>query len=558
MSDYQATAVTESGGLTDVRIKTDGKTWHMWGRNSQDRELALIRDMDPDSLPVFIGSGLGLALNELAQHPGPVAVVDRESGILNLTKVRDKLKSRKNILWIDAETLDEAIRQLSAWQLENQGKSFQIISIPLYLRLDQEYYKAIKMRLESAAKIDFFQAAARPRFQNAKPKVLLLKADYYLYPEIITVLKRMDIECLGLDISPNHMLEPDFIKNLLESVVSFKPDLALTVNHIGIDHKGVLTGLLRKMKLPLASWFVDSPSLIIHKHQEVVDPNTVIFSWDTGLAREMKKLGFKHVFYLPLGTDAQNFKPGGLKNIPRLWHSDVSFVGHSMWEQVGKHRRDLNLSAGMEDTLMASARNFIHSPEQSVPRFMKHNSPELYAFYQRLNDQSKQLLLEGLITWEATKWFRHGCVEKLLPFAPIIAGDKGWKQTYPPGLWRYVPSLDYYKELPAFYQCSKINFNCTSAQMKGAVNQRVFDVPACGGFVFTDYRPCLRDLFDPDEVAYFKSMDEIPDKIKFYLENHELRKSISRKARKRILAQHTYEHRLAELLDKVRGTSSLF
>ena len=49
----------------------------------------------------------------------------------------------------------------------------------------------------------------------------------------------------------------------------------------------------------------------------------------------------------------------------------------------------------------------------------------------------------------------------------------------------YEP-LNYYKDLPLLYNACKINFNATSLQMKEAVNQRVFDVPACGAFLLTD------------------------------------------------------------------------
>lgn len=121
--------------------------------------------------------------------------------------------------------------------------------------------------------------------------------------------------------------------------------------------------------------------------------------------------------------------------------------------------------------------------------------------------------------------------------------------------WRYLNSLDYYADLPAFYPMSEISFNCTSRQMKGAVNQRIFDVPACGGFVLTDYREQMEDLFEPDsEIIAYKDIRDIPELLKRWLGDENGRRRVSEAARDRILASHTYEHRLQNLIEKMRAT----
>jgi spore maturation protein CgeB len=118
-----------------------------------------------------------------------------------------------------------------------------------------------------------------------------------------------------------------------------------------------------------------------------------------------------------------------------------------------------------------------------------------------------------------------------------------------------LPRLDYYADLPRFYPMSRISLNCTSRQMKGAVNQRVFDVPASGGFVLTDRREQLEGLFEPGrEVLVYDGPEEIPGLVERLLADDPLRREVSRAARARILAGHTYEHRLAELARIMRET----
>lgn len=60
-----------------------------------------------------------------------------------------------------------------------------------------------------------------------------------------------------------------------------------------------------------------------------------------------------------------------------------------------------------------------------------------------------------------------------------------------------------------------INVNQTSLQMRDAVNQRVFDCPAAGGFVITDNQPDLHEYFDVTrEMVTYDSLGELSDKVR--------------------------------------------
>ena len=115
------------------------------------------------------------------------------------------------------------------------------------------------------------------------------------------------------------------------------------------------------------------------------------------------------------------------------------------------------------------------------------------------------------------------------------------------------PEVNYYDELPQVYGATAINFNATSLQMKAAVNQRIFDAPAAGGFVLTDFREQLAELFEVgEEVACFREPGEIPELVRFYLKHPQVREKMAAKARQRVLAEHTYRHRVAVMLDVMR------
>ena len=70
----------------------------------------------------------------------------------------------------------------------------------------------------------------------------------------------------------------EFVEELLRAVVEFKPDFVFTVNHLGVDREGVLIDLLARLELPLASWFVDNPHLILYVYDRLNSPWTSIFT----------------------------------------------------------------------------------------------------------------------------------------------------------------------------------------------------------------------------------------------------------------------------------------
>jgi len=87
------------------------------------------------------------------------------------------------------------------------------------------------------------------------------------------------------------------------------------------------------------------------------------------------------------------------------------------------------------------------------------------------------------------------------------------------------------------------------------VNQRVFDCPAAGGFLLTDAQGDIEDLFDPgNEVAAYRSWEECRDLLRFYRARPDARLEIVRAARRRVLSEHTYAHRLDRIVSQVHET----
>lgn len=335
---YTAEPVTTPEGLADIRIGINGKTWHLWGRNGQTREIDLADKVDSTALPVLIGAGLGHCLTKLLDKGFPVAVVDREEEIERLTGVAKKRAANENILWINDSTPQKALDSLTKWQRENGNRPFSPVILPLYPRLDREYYGALAKTLKANAQTDFWSQASYPKFQSVKPRVLFFDSNYFLCGEILSSLKKLEIEHQIIALDDLETGSRQFIENFLKMVIDFKPDFVLTVNHFGLDREGKLAGLLDDLGLPLASWFVDNPHLILHDYSHPGTENTVIFTFDAGNLDEMRDKGFNNVHYLPLATDPNRFRPVPGRHGPPEWASNISFVGNSMADPVASCR----------------------------------------------------------------------------------------------------------------------------------------------------------------------------------------------------------------------------
>tara|TARA_R110000824_G_scaffold395582_1_gene596358 strand:+ start:153 stop:1073 length:921 start_codon:yes stop_codon:yes gene_type:complete len=117
-----------------------------------------------------------------------------------------------------------------------------------------------------------------------------------------------------------------------------------------------------------------------------------------------------------------------------------------------------------------------------------------------------------------------------------------------------------YEDMIAKYSsCSiginfSVNSNCPnkSTQMK----LRVMEIANSESLIFSEYTPQIENLFKIDkEIIIFKSNEEMEDKIRYYLKNHGEREKVCRSGRRRFLAEHESQTRLASILKSINKFS---
>ncbi|HVM77094.1 MAG TPA: glycosyltransferase [Candidatus Paceibacterota bacterium] len=86
------------------------------------------------------------------------------------------------------------------------------------------------------------------------------------------------------------------------------------------------------------------------------------------------------------------------------------------------------------------------------------------------------------------------------------------------------------------------------------VTQRVFDISLAGNFQLSGYAPSLEKMFG-DSIPMFNDAKELKEKVDYYLAHPEERERLAKKAHEICLREHTYAHRVQELI-KVLGITA--
>lgn len=147
---------------------------------------------------------------------------------------------------------------------------------------------------------------------------------------------------------------------------------------------------------------------------------------------------------------------------------------------------------------------------------------------------------------------RRQVVEYLLRHGVSVAA---WGQGWPNGRASQA-------EMVRIFSSSRVNLNLaagSAASVRGMfrpaaeqIKGRVFEVPAAGGLLLTDYASGLEDYYDiGSEVVVFDGRTDMLKKVKELLSDEPRRASIASAGYERTIRDHTWVQRLAAILREV-------
>ncbi len=534
-------------------IKNNARRY-IHSKYSPQREAAKIVESisySNEKLYVFLGLGLGYHIKEFLNRykEAKVVIVEYSEEIYEYAKIYGVINDiEKNIEILIGKSIENVINHITHKQLKNKMIQLEIIKLNSLFNIYYNYYKQIYEKIRFSSKSLLRKLLCYEKFKKEDITVIVFDFGYFLRLEILNALKKLGLKAEIINCNKNESIST-ILKELSETILAVKPDFILTINHLGFDTEGILTQFLKSIEMPVAVWYVDSPNIIVRPYKDNISDNIVLFLWDWAYKDDMKKVGFENIYYLPLASDTEVFYPINLsKKAKKRYQSKIAFVGNSMINQIIKKKGKLS-NEYLE--IAHNIANELSYKRMTFEDLINIQPEDIKSKLKKLKDEEYSTL-ETLIYWIATRIYRSRVLKKTIKYSPTIYGDKGWKQLLD-GSFELRGEVNYYKTLPVVYNATDININATSLQMPEGVNQRVFDVPACGAFLLTDYQKAIEELFDiGKEVVVYKNIEELPELIKYYLKNDTERKKIAERAYRRVISEHTYVLRLKKIIETMK------
>jgi len=175
-----------------------------------------------------------------------------------------------------------------------------------------------------------------------------------------------------------------------------------------------------------------------------------------------------------------------------------------------------------------------------------------FALYRNFHVDTPRPYAHDLVLVGGHNARRAQFVEQLLDLPLELYGKWGKHARRNEALRRRVKARGAWGEaLLRLYNTSKVVLNITNWDPARyvALNQRVFDVPATGAFLLTDYSPELEEHYRIDEeIACFAGAEELEEKARYYLAHDAQREAIARRGYARALTLPTVADRMRTVL----------
>ena len=347
---------------------------------------------------------------------------------------------------------------------------------------------------------------------------------------------------------------------LLDRVMKFGPHLIVAINAMGVGHSEVFPALAEIERIPLVSWFVDFPPVWLPRMIPPECEYTLLASYDESQLDFIRSMGYRHVEHLPLGTTPRKFPlpPGH----PIDDHTYPLGYAGNLFTTLRTHCRkyldkcaakfDPDTKKVIETLFREGLERFASAdvPSETAWEWLNRVGPEQFSDRELLFRPVAQYLSPGhylapLISHSAAAERRQILARELDNSGLHVWGGEDWKQTL--SSERCHPYKEY-DGLFTVYQDCRVNLSLSHVQNVDSVTQRLFDVPACGGFLLSDWRPCMEKLFEVgEELVVFRSLEEARELAERYGQDHKARNLVVERARRRVMAEHTYAHRVERL-----------
>ena len=343
--------------------------------------------------------------------------------------------------------------------------------------------------------------------------------------------------------------------NIVKEIQDFSPDFVFSFNYFPI-----ISLACKKADIKYVSWVYDNPFVLLYSYT-IIYPGNYCFIFDKELYMEFHKAGINTIYYMPLAANTQRLQT--METSPELatfksskWknQADIAFIGSLYTEKHQFYQRLEGISP--------YTRGYLEGIMSAQKKVYGYNFIQEILTPNIIEDMMKILPMEPDPRSVATKEFLYAqyvinrqitAMERTELLTTI--GQNYNFDLYTPDETLSLPGcinhgkVDYYDMAPFVFKHAKINLNITLRSIKSGIPLRAFDVMGAGGFLLTNYQTDFMDCYVPGEdFIYYENSKDMLDKIAYYLTHEDERIAIAKNGFERTAANHTYKHRIEEML----------
>jgi spore maturation protein CgeB len=377
-------------------------------------------------------------------------------------------------------------------------------------------------------------------------RILVLKSIRQSVPfaldDCIDSFYRLGHEVKFIDLS-DLVTTKEKTEDIIASGVSFRPHFLFT-----IDYVGFIPHLFTEKGIPLAAWFLDEPMIWLER--EHLTPLTAIFVVERMWMAKLRELGCPHIFFLPVGTNPRVFRKYFSHKDLLKYECNISFAGDSLYPYYLRYF--LKIKKKKEREIIKEVMRIQSENPTLELHCIFEEVQKVFKYHFSFKDSKEKTHFEIGLRFAAMSKYRRDVLERVSDLGLIVYGGPGWKNVIDTERVKYLGVLPR-GEIPKLFQASKINLNIMQAPT--TLPMRIFDVPAAGGFLISDFRPDILRFFELDkEIVCFFNKDDLRAKAQYFLKHPREREEIARRAQRKTLEEHTYEKRMERLISVMKET----
>jgi hypothetical protein len=278
----------------------------------------------------------------------------------------------------------------------------------------------------------------------------------------------------------------------------------------------------------------------------VRDPMTLNVFWDADVMEEVQRfLAIDNVAHVPLGTTPEfwNIAHGPLRDRPMKMcflgnnHVEENWMAGQSAETIAWAERVAKCKLENLDRSTADCIEEIGGPGETQAGAYKL-APTLAEEFQRWN------VFGGMLLRDCRNATVTAAAERLGEKFVVIG--KGWERLG-------IRATSEHSGVPGsnrFYAGSQASMNLFGGCVHAGMPLRPYEIACSGGLLFTQYNRELPNLFEPGkECVAFRNREEMLACWERIQASPEEFDSVVENGKRRAVADHTWEHRMARILD---------